>query len=91
MQERKLVGLPKPGSPIRIFWQGVAYTGIIDHGYCFRLPICDRDESMHDLFVHIPHPNNSGGIGDAPEEYKHLNDLLSNKYVSQIEVLHSMG
>ncbi len=79
-QWSKLVGIPSPGKMVEIYWKG----GIIDYGYLFLLPECDEND--YDYFVHVPKPDNSSGIGDAPPIWQHINNLLSNDLVKRISV-----
>ena len=73
------------GDRIRIMWQGEVLEGIEDDGYLFQLPVCEDDSSILDFFVHIPHPDNSSGIGDAPQVFTHFIALLENKLVKSIQ------
>ena len=77
----KLKGEAKIGSNIEIDWID---REEIDKGYLFALPI-SQDEN--DLLFHIPNPDNSDGIGDAPPVWGHLNSLLKNKRVKQIRCI----
>jgi len=73
-----------PGDKIKIVWTGDILEGVEDEGYLFQLPMCDDDPDMLDFFVHIPNPDNSGGIGDAPQEFVHFISLLSNPLIRNI-------
>lgn len=80
LQWKKLVGTPSAGRMVRIYWR----DGVIDYGYLFLLPECD--EADGDYLVHVPQPDNSSGIGDAPPIWQHINNLLSNDLVKRISV-----
>lgn len=83
---KKIPGWDKlePGDKIKIQWAGEVLEGIEDDGYLFQLPICDDDHGMLDFFVHIPSPDNSSGIGDAPQVFTHLISLMENKLVKKL-------
>lgn len=72
------------GDKIKIEWQGDELDGVEDDGYLFRLPICDDDFGMLDFLVHIPNPDNSSGIGNAPGVFTHLISLMENKLVKKV-------
>lgn len=74
-----------PGDRVIIEWQGKELEGITDVGYLFQLPMCDEDYSMLDFFVHVPNPDNSSGIGDAPQVFTHLIFLMGNELVKSIK------
>ena len=77
----KLKGETFPGANVEILWKGREET---DKGYVFVLPNQTWDEG--DVCVHIPKPDNSDGMDDAPEVYIHISNLLSNKRVKKIIV-----
>lgn len=77
----KLKGYPLPGREVTIQWN----DGVMDDGYLFTIPECDETID-YDMFVHVPKPDNSSGIGDAPEVWQHLNNLLTNDFVDKIIV-----
>lgn len=67
------------GGKCDIVWEGRDYN---DEGYVFALP--NQDMELLDVCIHVPCPDNSDGIGDAPEEHVHLYFLLSNKKVKKV-------
>lgn len=75
------------GDRILISWGGDILDGIEDEGYLFQLPTSEDDPGMLDFFVHIPHPDNSSGKGDAPQVFTHLLSLLQNKLVKSIQLV----
>ena len=75
----------EPGDKVTIEWTGEILKGVVDVGYIFQLPMCDEDYSMLDFFVHIPNPDNSSGIGDAPQVFVHLITLLQSELVETIK------
>ncbi len=77
----KLQGEAYPGAGVEIFWKGREEP---DKGYIFTLPNQTWDEA--DVCVHIPNPDNSDGMDDAPEVHIHISNLLSNKRVKKIIV-----
>jgi hypothetical protein len=79
-QWAKLEGHPSAGKMVRIYWK----DGIIDYGYLLLLP--ERDENDFDYLIHVPKPDNSAGIGDAPPVWQHINNLLSNKLIKRVSV-----
>lgn len=82
-EQGKLYGMPHPGATIKIQWQDEEGNDTcIDEGYMFLLPF--QDDYIDDYFIHVPKPDNSAGIGDAPPEWKHINNLLKNKYVKHL-------
>jgi hypothetical protein len=77
----KLRGDCHPGCKVRIYWDkstDVEY----DEGYVFVGPDMWPDEG--DCFVHIPNPENPGGIGHPGEEFAYMIDLMKNKLVTKI-------
>jgi hypothetical protein len=80
----KVIGSPSYGGKLKIFWGG-SLKDVEDEGFCFRLPMCNDDLEMYDFFVHIPNPDNSSGIGDAPEVFTHIVSIIKNKLVKKIE------
>lgn len=72
----KIKGTPRVGSKVTVKWVDREYD---DHGYCFRLPIQDDEDDMLDLCLHITDVDNSDGIGEAPEVWIHLLNLLENE------------
>lgn len=81
LELNKLRGNCRPGCKVRIYWDkqvDVEY----DEGYVFvgEDMICDEG----DCFVHIPNPENPGGIGPAGEEFAYMIALMKNKLVSKI-------
>lgn len=84
----KIIGQQfKPGDRIKITWAGKALEGIEDEGYLFQLPNCDDTYDMLDFFVHVRNPDNSSGIGPAPQVFTHLVALLENKLVKSIKII----
>lgn len=85
-QWAKLEGRPEPGGAIKIQWKkypgNEEFDPIIDEGYIFVLP--DMDASACDCYFHVPHPDNSGGMDNAPEEFGYLIQLLTNEQVDKI-------
>lgn len=57
----------------------------VDTGYLFALPQLSHPDE-YDLFYHIPFPDSSDGIGQAPEVFGHLTSLLTNDRIRQINV-----
>lgn len=74
----------EPGDKIKIEWKGRELNDVEDEGYLFQLPMCDESLDMLDFFVHIPDPDNSSGIGPAPQVFTHFISLLQNKLVKRI-------
>lgn len=77
----KLYGETFPGAHVEIFWKK---RGEPDKGYIFVLPNQTWDEG--DVCVHIPKPDNSDGIDDAPEVHIHISNLLLNNRVKKVVV-----
>lgn len=77
----KLEGETMPGAHVEIFWKDREET---DTGYVFVLPNQSWDEA--DVCVHVPKPDNSDGIGDAPEVHIHISNLLINERVEKVVV-----
>jgi len=78
-QFEKIEGETLAGAKVEIVWTG---RGESDNGYLFALPCQSPDEG--DVFVHVPFPDNSDGIGDADPQWLHLFNLLKNKRVKKI-------
>lgn len=76
----KLQGEPIPGGKIEIKWKGRSET---DHGYFFALPTSDTE--IYDICVHIPSPDNSDGMDDAPPVWINLYELVNNNLVKWIK------
>lgn len=57
----------------------------VDVGYLFALPKLSHPDE-YDLFYHIPLPDSSDGIGQAPEVFGHLTSLMTNERIRQINV-----
>lgn len=81
----KLKGAPEAGARVLIRWNGPYLAEIEDRGYCFALP--EYDEQSYHFIVHVPKPENPGGIGDGDPEFWHLYDLLENGNVKSITVV----
>ncbi|TDQ27670.1 hypothetical protein [Tenacibaculum caenipelagi] len=77
---KKIIGRVDAGGKVEIQWKDKENT---DTGYVFTLPNMDLDEN--DFFIHIPYPDNSGGIGDAPEVHIHALELASFDLVYAIK------
>lgn len=78
---RKLIGTPKAGNKVKIFWHGWG-NKIHDDGYLFQIKECD--DYVESFFIHVPSPQNPEGIGDVEPEFRHINELLSNTSVTKI-------
>lgn len=76
----KVQGIPIPGGKIEIKFKGRPET---DHGYFFALPTSDIE--IYDICVHIPSPDNSDGMDDAPPVFINLYELVMNKCVKWIK------
>jgi hypothetical protein len=76
---KKFEGFSDPGGKVEIQWTD---REIPDYGYVFTLPTMDLDEN--DFFIHVPRPENLGGIGDAPEVHIHSYELASFDLVKKI-------
>lgn len=76
----KIIGISDGGNQVKIHWKDRDY---FDEGYLFTLPEMAQDEG--DVFVHIPKPDNSDGMGEAPEVHIHLLELASFDRVLKIE------
>ena len=82
-EQSKLYGMPHPGSTIKIHWQDEECNDLcIDTGYLILLPFQDGD--IDDYFIHVPRPENPGGIGNAEPEWTHINKLLKNPFVKYL-------
>ena len=77
-QNNKLKGDCRPGSRIMIFWD----KDIIDIGYVFVAPGMDAD--LADCFVHVPNPQNPGGIGNTEEQFAYMITLMQNPFVKKL-------
>lgn len=80
---RKLIGTPAPGKKVKLFWHGWG-NKIHDEGYLFQIKECD--DYVESFFIHVPNPQNPEGIGDVEPEFHHINELLSNTYLTKIVV-----
>lgn len=82
----KVIGNPEVGRWVEIFWQSIdeEESDYTDDGYLFQTPYCDDDPDLMDFFIHVPKPDNSSGIGDAPAEWVHLIQLMQNLLVKKI-------
>ena len=76
----KIIGISDGGNRVKIHWIDRDY---VDKGYLFTLPTMAQDEG--DVFVHVPSPDNSDGMGEAPEVHIHLLELASFDRVVKIE------
>lgn len=84
-EQQKLYGMPHPGATIKIHWQDKkGRVVLIDTGYMILLPF--QDGQIDDYFIHVPRPENPGGIGNSPPEWAHINRLLKNPLVKQLIV-----
>lgn len=82
-EQCKLYGMPHPGATISIQWQDEKGNDVcVDTGYMILLPF--QDEHIDDYFIHVPEPDNPGGIGNAEPEWAHINKLLKNKLVKHL-------
>lgn len=77
----KLEGETMPGAHVEIFWKDREET---DAGYVFVLP--GQDWDISDVCVHVPKPDNSDGMDDAPEVHIHIANLLINERVEKVVV-----
>lgn len=71
----------EPGDRIEILWSD-ELDNMVDDGYVFELPWCYSDSG--DFFVHIPEPNNPDGKDIPGPEWKHVRELMNNKFVVSI-------
>lgn len=78
----KIKGVSDGGNKVEIYWED---RDLPDEGYLFTLPEMAEDEG--DVFIHIPSPDNSGGIGSAPEVHIHLLELASYDRVLEIKCI----
>lgn len=78
----KIKGTPEPGQKLEVHWTD---KEDVDEGYFFTLPEMEIEEN--DLFIHIPKPDNSSGIGDAPDIHIHLLELASFELVKKINCI----
>lgn len=76
----KVQGEPIPGGKIEIKWKGRQFA---DKGYFFALPTSDTE--IYDICVHIPSPDNSDGMDDAPPVWINLYQLVINDQVKWIK------
>lgn len=84
-EQKKLYGMPHPGANIQIHWQDKKGKDVcIDEGYMFLLPF--QQDEIDDYFVHVPKPENPGGIGNVDPEWAHINKLLKNPFVKYLIV-----
>lgn len=84
-EQIKLYGMPHPGATIKIHWQDLKGKDVcIDEGYMILLPF--QEGEIDDYFIHVPRPDNPGGIGNSPPEWSHINKLLKNKLVKYLIV-----
>ena len=75
----KIEGDPLPMCKVKIWWIDRDFP---DDGYCFALPHQKIDEA--DLCVHIPSPDNSDGIGEAPPIFTTICSISNNKRVKRL-------
>ena len=78
----KINGEIYAGAKVEIYWTD---RDLCDNGYIFLLPHQDTDE--YDVCIHVPKMDNSDGIGDGEEIFKHLFSVVSLERVSKIEVI----
>lgn len=72
------------GDRVLIEWGGL-YDGIVDSGYLMGLPSHQEDDANLGGVVHIPNPENPGGIGEAGEQtWVTLRDLSCNPFVKAV-------
>ena len=79
----KIKGEPKFGAKVSIKW---ADRDSLDEGYIFSLPEMDDDPEMLDFLIHVPSPDNSDGMDNAPGEWAHVKYLLSMDDVLTITI-----
>lgn len=80
----KIIGNLSPGCRIEIEWLNLDFK---DYGYAFVIPGIWQEDDEFDFFFHVPSPDNPGGIGDAPEVFGHIYDLMQNEQVRKINVI----
>lgn len=78
----KMNGNPIPGDQITVVWTD---RDEHDFGYVFTLPQMDDADDLN-LIVHIPNPDNSDGMGDAPPVWIHLYELVKLDRVKEVAV-----
>lgn len=88
-QQEKVQGDIRPGASLKIeraFAEGEDET-FLDHGYVFTLPgLEDRDVWMGGI-VHIPNPDNPGGMDSVPPVWVTLDRLLKDPLVLKVTVM----
>ena len=78
----KIKGKVCGGSKVEIHWVD---RDQCDNGYLFLLP--NQDKEQYDICIHVPKMDNSDGIGDGEEVFKHLYSVVSLERVTKIEIL----
>jgi hypothetical protein len=83
LEDEQLRKLPEvlPGDVIKTIWNGV-YVGTEDYGYVIVLPEMALDEGQ--WILHVPNPENPGGIGDVEDIWIHSYELAMNPYIDKI-------
>lgn len=82
-QCEKIVGRPEPGSLIEIHWPDIE---AVDSGYIFTLPGYEDDDVFMGGVVHVPSPDNPGGMDSVPAEWTTFDELLRNPRVGKIVI-----
>ena len=78
----KLGGLETEGGrKVKVTWKDDYEE---EYGYLFALDFCAEDEA--DIFCHFKHPQNSGGMDNAPPIWMHMYELMTNEMVVSITV-----
>jgi len=78
----KVKGELYEGAKAKVFWRDREQE---DDGYIFCLPHQNADE--FDACIHVPHMDNSDGIGEGEPIWKHLYSVVELDRVLKIEVL----
>lgn len=86
-QSKKLIGRPEPGAHIKIHWPDIE---TVDRGYIFTLPGYEDDDVYMGGLVHVPEPENPGGMDGVPAEWTTLDELLRNPRVGKITVMRNV-
>ena len=81
-QECKIIGVVSAGKKVKVLWTDRETE---DSGYSFCLP--EQDPEIFDICLHITSVDNSDGIGDAPEEWVTLLNLLTFDRLKSVEFI----
>ena len=77
------------GDTVSIEWMGEELEGVIDYGYVFGWPDIEPDDANMGGVVHIPNPQNPGGMDRADPEWLTLYELATNPLVKQVSLVRS--